>query len=146
MAISLSAFGCQANKEIAQSTAKPGEILAHHNGTTVKLVSSFRPGQPNGLFDGVVSLSGPEHKSKKLIEINAVCSLPNEKDWPDYDNLYGRTVQNPAEAKGPTGKTEWQILYKFSGDIEVTTGKKPGAWADRLRDNLCRRGDFDDRK
>jgi hypothetical protein len=146
MAIAFAISGCGSYKEIAQSVAKPGEILASSNGTIVKLVSPFRPGQPNGLFDGVISLSGTGNKSEKLIEVNAVCSLPNEKGWPDYDNLYGRTVQDPTEARGPTGKTDWQILYKFSGDIEVAMGNKPGAWADRLRDNLCRRGDFDDRK
>lgn len=138
--------GCSSTREVRQAQSEPGDVLVSLGKTSVILEKQFKPGQPNGLFDGVISVSTSGSVKKQLIEVNAVCSIPNEDGWPDYDNLYGREVAEIEEANGPSGNTSWQILYRFSGTTETKMGQKPGDWADRLRDNLCRRGSFDDRK
>ena len=132
-------------KEHPQSTAKVGDLLVQVGQQQVVLVQPFRQGEPNGLFDGVVKLSGGG-QPEQLLEINAVCSMPGEPNWPAYDNLYGKSVRNAAEAKGRRGDTAWQTLFPFNGKKQVKMGKDPGPWVDRLHDNLCRRGSFDDRK
>jgi hypothetical protein len=138
--------GCSTKREVPQAQSEPGDVLVSLGKTSVILEKQFKPGQPNGLFDGVVSVSTSGNVKKQLIEVNAVCSIPSEDGWPDYDNLYGKEVADAKEADGPSGNTSWQILYKFSGTAEAKMGQKPGDWTDRLRDNLCRRGSFDDRK
>jgi len=146
LSLSLGLGGCQlAPVETPQAKAKPGDVLVRTGDGVVTLVKPFRQGEPNGLFDGVVRWSAPGGGSSQLMEINAICSLPGEPGWPSYDNLYGRPVRRVEEAKGRSGDTQWQILYNFSGSQDVRMGQKPGAWADRLRENLCRRGSFDDR-
>jgi hypothetical protein len=102
-------------------------------------------GEPNGLFDGVIRVTAEGNTQPVLMEINAICSLPNEPGWPSYDNLYGRILSRAEEAEGRSGNTQWQVLYNFSGTQDVRMGQKPGPWTDRLRNNLCRREDFDDR-
>jgi hypothetical protein len=131
--------------EVPQAKARPGDLLVRSGAVAVTLVKPFRQGEPNGLFDGVVSLSDGAGRNPVLMEINAICSLPGEPGWPSYDNLYGRTIKRVEEATGRSGNTQWQILYNFSGPVDVRMGQKPGPWVDRLRDNLCRRGSFDDR-
>ena len=136
----------QAPMETPQSKAKPGDLLVRAGGVAVTLVKPFRQGEPNGLFDGVVSLSSRASSTPTLMEINAICSLPGEAGWPSYDNLYGRSIRRVEEAAGASGDTQWQVLYNFSNRRNVRMGqKKPGPWVDRLRENLCRRGSFDDR-
>jgi hypothetical protein len=132
-------------RETPQATAKPGDVLVRSGETTVTLVKAFRQGEPNGLFDGVVRVATEGNSQPPLVEINAICSLPDEPGWPPYDNVYGRAVARPEEAEGRSGDTQWQVLYNFSGSRDVRMGQNPGPWIDRLRDNLCRRGDFDDR-
>ncbi len=132
-------------QEQPQSTAKPGDLLVQVGEQRVVLVQPFRQGEPNGLFDGVVKISGGGQPDQ-LLEINAVCSVPGEPNWPTYDNLYGRSVRNATEAKGRKGDTAWQTLFYFNGNKQLKMGKDPGPWADRLHDNLCRRASFDDRK
>jgi hypothetical protein len=146
LALSLGLGGCSlTSAETPQAKAKPGDVLVRSGEGAVRLVKPFRQGEPNGLFDGVVSLSGPGGGTPGLMEINAICSLPGEPGWPSYDNLYGRPIRRVEEATGRSGDTQWQILYNFSGRQDVRMGRKPGPWADRLRENLCRRGSFDDR-
>jgi hypothetical protein len=132
-------------REIPQSTAKPGDVLVRVGDTTITLVKPFRQGEPNGLFDGVIRVTEEGNSPPKLMEINAICSLPGEPGWPSYDNVYGRIVSREEEAEGRSGDTQWQVLYNFSGTEDVRMGQKPGAWTDRLRTNLCRREEFDDR-
>jgi hypothetical protein len=132
-------------KETPQARAKPGDLLVRSGSMAVTLVKPFRQGEPNGLFDGVIRLAGDGASKPVLMEINAICSLPGEPGWPSYDNIYGRPVSREEEAKGRSGDTQWQVLYNFSGTRDVRMGENPGPWTDRLRDNLCRRGDFDDR-
>jgi hypothetical protein len=144
LAITLAA--CQrSSMEIPQARAKPGDLLVRVGEVLVKLEKPFRPGEPNGLFDGVVRLESKGGGTPVLMEINAVCSMPGEPGWPSYDNLYGRPLRRLAEANGRTGDTQWQVLYNYSGRQDVRMGQKPGPWVDRLRENLCRRGEFDDR-
>jgi hypothetical protein len=132
-------------RETPQATAKPGDALVRVGKTVVTLVKPFRQGEPNGLFDGVIRVTTEGNNQPVLMEINAICSLPNEPGWPSYDNLYGRILSRAEEAEGRSGDTQWQVLYKFSGIQDVRMGQKPGPWTDRLRNNLCRREDFDDR-
>jgi hypothetical protein len=132
-------------RETPQAKAQPGDVLVRSGKTTVTLVKAFRQGEPNGLFDGVVRVKGEGNGQPLLMEINAICSLPGEPGWPPYDNVYGRTVDQAEEAEGRSGDTKWQVLYNFSGVRQVRMGQNPGPWTDRLRDNLCRRADFDDR-
>jgi hypothetical protein len=144
--LALALAACQrAPSETPQAKAKPGDVLVRSGDVAVRLVKPFREGQPNGLFDGVVSLDVPSGSQPALMEINAICSLPNEPGWPSYDNLYGRAIRRVEEAKGRSGDTQWQVLFNYSGRQDVRMGQKPGPWVDRLRENLCRRGSFDDR-
>jgi hypothetical protein len=142
----LALTGCGlVTREQPQSSAKPGDLLVQVGEQRVVLVEPFRGGEPNGLFDGVVKISGGG-QPEQLLEVNAICSIPDEPKWPKYDNLYGTSVRNAASAQGRKGDTSWQVLFYFDGRKEVKMGKDPGAWLGRLHDNLCRHGDFDDRK
>jgi hypothetical protein len=146
LGLSLGLGACQrVPSETPQAKAKPGDVLVRADGVSVTLVKPFRQGEPNGLFDGVVGLAAETGGTPVLMEINAVCSLPGEPGWPSYDNLYGRPIRRVEDATGRTGDTKWQILYNYSGPQDVRMGQKPGPWVDRLRENLCRRGRFDDR-
>lgn len=135
--------GCGTSAEQPQSRAKVGEILVNSQGHVVRLEHAFRTAEPNALLDGVVRVEGKV--GQRLLEINAVCSMPNIPGWPRYDNLFGRPIQRVEDAKGATGTTQWQTLFHFDGRVESRMGTTPGPWLARLRDNLCRRGDFDDR-
>jgi hypothetical protein len=146
LALAAGLSACQfASRETPQAKARPGDVLVRSGPWIVTLESPFRQGEPNGLFDGVIRLEGPTGGDATLMEINAICSLPGEPGWPSYDNLHGRPIRSVEEAKGRSGETQWQILFNFSGGQDVRMGKKPGPWVDRLRENLCRRGSFDDR-
>lgn len=135
--------GCAGTSETPQSRAKVEDTLVRTEGTDVRLEHAFRPAEPNALLDGAVRVRTKE--GEKLQEVNAVCSLPQSPGWQPYDNLYGRAIQRGEEAKGTTGTTSWQVLFHFDGRQVERMGKSPGPWLARLRDNLCRRGDFDDR-
>jgi hypothetical protein len=142
----LSLTGCGLlQREQPQSTAKPGELLVQVGQQRVELVQPFRAGEPNGLFDGVVKVRGGDQPDQ-LVQVNAICSIPDEPQWPSYDNLYGTPVRSAATAEGRKGDTSWQVLFYFNGRKVVKMGKDPGAWLGRLHENLCRHGDFDDRK
>jgi hypothetical protein len=130
--------------ETPVSRARPGETLVHSGGTRVVLEKAFRPGQPNGLYKGIVKVSGPGSDERRL-EVNGVCSMPGlqSEGWPAYDNLYGRQL---APQVGAEGEERWQVLFHFDGRVEAGKAATDQAWLSRLRDNLCRRGNFDDRK
>lgn len=136
--------GCGKSTETPQSRAQVGEVLVNVGGTVVRLEHAFRAAIPNALLDGAVRVE--DKGGQRLLEVNAVCSLPKTPGWPNYDNLFGRPIERVDEAKGPTGTTRWQVLFHFDGRVESRMGSTPGPWLARLRDNLCRRGDFDDRQ
>ena len=127
------------------STAKPGDIVVVVGPQRLELVQPFKPGEPNGLYHGIVRLQRGANGKPQLHEVNAVCSMPDLPNWPNYDNLYGKALGSAEESKAKRGNTQWQILYHFNSPEEVKMGSNPGPWTSRLRDNLCRRGDFDDR-
>lgn len=136
---------CGGPKEVAVQNASLGDPLVEADGTRVELAQTFRPGVSNGLYKGAVRLHGPGQPAEgSLHALNAVCSLADTPGWPPYDNLYGYPIEKVAEARELSGKSRWQILYHFDGRIEGSGDLEPQAWTARLRDNLCRRGDFDD--
>lgn len=129
--------------EVPAQRAKVGDVLITTNDAQVILTAPFRPGQPNGLYDGGVKIETSSAVTTHQ-EVNAICSMPGLEGWPDYDNIYGKTINNPSDAGQEGGNTEWQLLIKFNGE-NISKGKeKPPAWAKRLAQNLCRKGDFDD--
>ena len=144
MAASLSA--CSAPGETPLQTAEIGDLLVRAGTTTVTLAKAFVPGVPNGLYKGVVrvQIDGQPASSARLYQVNAVCSLENESNWPSYDNLYGNELKNLAEAGKFSTVTRWQILYHFDGGVKSTGVLARQPWTDRLKDNLCRRGTFND--
>lgn len=137
--------------ETAVATAKPGDTLVRSGKQQVVLERAFRPGQPNGLYKGIVKVRGPEGEERRL-EVNGVCSMPGlqSEGWPAYDNLYGRRLAasggSPGSAAGGTDGERFQVLFHFDGRVEAGKAAAEQAWLSRLRDNLCRRGSFDDRK
>ena len=138
--------GCgNTHSEKPLSTAKPGDTVVVVGPQRLELVQPFQPGEPNGLYRGIVRLEGGTNGKPQLYEVNAVCSMPNLPNWPNYDNLYGKPLGSVEESKIQRGNTQWQVLYHFNSAPEVKMGSNPGPWTSRLRDNLCRRGDFDDR-
>ena len=124
--------------------AKPGDVLVIEGDTSIKLTSAFRPGTPNGLFDGGVAVS-TQGEQERHAEVNAVCSMPDLPNWPEYDNIYGRWLET-GEAPGEEGgETDWQLLIYFDGN-EQNKGSEPApAWAKRLAQNACRKGEFEDK-
>jgi hypothetical protein len=143
--------GCGTQTEKAAHLAAPGDLLVRtSNGKEVRLVKSFQAGQPNGVYGGVVDVidrSDGGSGGTERLKANAVCSVENLPGWPQYDNLYG-SVQGELDENG-TDQERWQVLLHFDGRIEETNAdglnSSPQEWAQRLRDNLCRKGDFDDR-
>ena len=111
--------------------------------TTITLTKAFRPGTPNGLFDGGVSVSTPGVDERRA-EVNAVCSMPDLPNWPAYDNIYGRWLE-PDEIPGEAGGiTDWQLLIYFDGRDQNKGGEPAPEWAKRLAQNACRKDDFED--
>lgn len=135
---------CSGGAETPLSRAKPGDTLVRSGKERVVLERSFRPGQPNGLYGGIIKVSSPDRGERRL-EVNGVCSMPGlqAEGWPAYDNLYGRHLPAGA-AKG--GEERWQVLYYFDGRVKAGPAGPEAAWLSRLRDNICRRGSFDDRQ
>jgi len=135
---------CNGGGETPVSRARPGDTLVRRGQERVVLERAFRPGQPNGLYKGIVKVSGGERGARRL-EVNGVCSMPGlqAEGWPAYDNLYGRKL---AASGGEAGQERWQVLFHFDGRVEAQQAAAEQAWLRDLRDNLCRRGRFDDRK
>jgi hypothetical protein len=136
--------GCKSlPKEVKYQNAEPGDALVVSEGTTIELSHAFKAGEPNGLYDGGVIVDEPDN-GRRLIEINAVCSMPDLPNWPEYDNIYGRWLEADEEPGVDGGDTDWQLLMYFDGRL-VNQGKQEApSWAKRLAENLCRKGDFED--
>jgi hypothetical protein len=130
--------------EVPIQDARPGDLLVEVDGVSVHLLSDFRPGVPNGLYDGGVSVRR-EGQPDRLMAVSAVCSLPDLPGWPPYDNIYGRPLKDARDPTAGKGETRWQTLLPFDG-IAREIGPEPSpAWAIRLARNLCRKGDFSQR-
>ena len=140
----LSITSCSAKKETKIANAKPGDTLTIVGDTSVILDSPFKPGQPNGLFDGGVKVNSNGRQSR-LAEVNVVCSMPNLPNWPEYDNIYGRWLEDGEQAGNKGGDTDWQLLVYFNGDKKSTGKEEAPTWAFRVSQNLCRKSDFRDK-
>jgi hypothetical protein len=144
--LGLALTACGKEKEVAIQHAKAGDLLVRSQQTRVELVRPFRPGVPNGLYAGAVRVREPDgDPGGSLHEVNVVCSIAGEPGWPSYDNLYGEPIRDAAKAVVSPTPSRWQILYHYDGRIEANGKLAARPWAARLKDNLCRRGDFDDR-
>lgn len=135
---------CGERRETLAQGASAGDLLVKAGETRVELVAPFQPGVANGLYKGVVRVSQPGGESQ-LFRVNGVCSLKGQPGWPTYDNMFGDPVSDAS--KLPVGATpqRWQVFYHFDGRIESNPKLSIQPWMARLKDNLCRRGDFDDR-
>jgi hypothetical protein len=144
--LGLALTSCGKPQEVAIQHAKVGDLLVQSQQTRVELVRPFRPGVPNGLYGGAVRVREPAGAPGGSIhEVNVVCSMAGVPGWPSYDNLYGEPTRNPPKAVSGPSPSRWQILYHYDGRIEANGKLAPHPWTTRLKDNLCRRGDFDDR-
>ena len=139
---------CQACNSTPTETrlheAEPGDALVIEGDTTITLTTAFRPGTPNGLFDGGVLVNTPGVEERSA-EVNAVCSMPDLPNWPDYDNIYGRWLETGEAPGAEGGNTDWQLLIYFDGTNQNKGGEEAPHWAQRLAQNACRKGDFSDK-
>ena len=145
IALSMTAMqGCtNPVKETPSHEAALGDTLVVAGDAEVRLTHAFKPGQPNGLFDGGISVTTNGSEALQA-EVNAVCSMPDLPNWPQYDNIYGRWLKDGEIPGVEGGKTDWQLLLYFDGQTKEQGRKPAPAWAERLAQNLCRKGDFQD--
>lgn len=138
--------GCGASlKGVPIQNAKPGDLLVNIEGSQVELVRTFTPGIANGLHKGVVKItSGADDAKEQIYEVTAICSMSGEPGWPSYDNIYGDLVGDSSAKITSSTKERWQFLFHFDGRIEKIGTLEPSSWVSHLKDNLCRKGDFDD--
>jgi hypothetical protein len=136
--------GCGASsKEVAIKNAKPGDLLVNADGSRVELVKAFTTGLANGLHKGVVKITSEAGDARgKLYEVTAICSLKGEPGWPTYDNIYGDPISDLNVKRTFPVKNRWQFLFHFDGRTQKTGTLDPSGWVSRLKDNLCRKGDF----
>jgi hypothetical protein len=144
--LGLALAGCGANtKEVAIKNAKPGDMLVYTDGSRVELVKVFTPGLANGLHKGVVKITSEAGDTKeKLYEVTAICSVKGEPGWQAYDNIYGDPISDLNAKRQFPVKNRWQFLFHFDGRTEKSGTFDRTAWVSRLKDNLCRKGDFKD--
>jgi hypothetical protein len=136
---------CGGGREVAIQKAKVGDLLVQAEGVRVELARTFRPGVSNGLYRGAVKVSGAgQGAGPTLHAMNAVCSAKDLPGWPTYDNLFGFAIGDVKQEQPSAGQDRWQVLYHFDGRVEGSGALKPQPWMARLKDNLCRRADFDD--
>jgi hypothetical protein len=136
-----------APRETPIQKASAGDLLVEVGGSRVELVKPFSPGVANGQYKGIIKVTSTgDSSASQLHEVSAVCSLPDQPHWPDYDNLYGNPIASVEKAGTFSDKDRWQILYHFDGRVEKKGNLKSDEWASKLKDNLCRKGTFDDRK
>lgn len=137
--------GCGQQKEVAIQNAKAGDVLVNTEDTQVSLVKQFKAGTPNGLYNGAVTVKDAAEKGPEVLyQVSAVCSMEDLPGWPKYDNLYGHPLTDIEKIGEFSSASRWQILYHYDGRVESRSDLKDKAWTTRLKDNLCRRGDFND--
>ena len=145
MALSMTAMQACTNqaRETPSHEAELGDTLVVEGDTEVRLTHAFKPGEPNGLFDGGISVITDGSEGIRA-EVNAVCSMPDLPNWPEYDNIYGRWLSDDEKPGVEGGKTDWQLLLYFDGEAKNKGRETAPGWAKRLAQNLCRKGDFQD--
>jgi len=135
---------CGGSRETPVQQAQAGDLLVKVGQARVELLAPFQPGVANGLYKGVIRVSQPDAR-QRLFRANAVCSMKGEPGWPSYDNLFGDPIsdvkQEPVLGASPN---RWQVFFHFDGKVESNRNLKVEPWMPRLKDNLCRRGNFDD--
>ncbi|NQV11379.1 MAG: hypothetical protein HQ527_09500 [Cyanobacteria bacterium] len=137
--------GCGQQKEVAIQNAKAGDVLVNTEDTQVSLVKQFKAGTPNGLYNGAVTVKDAAEKGPEVLyQVSAVCSMEDLPGWPKYDNLYGHPLTDIEKIGEFSSASRWQILYHYDGRVESKSDLTDKAWTMRLKDNLCRRGDFND--
>ena len=139
----VSVTSCSTKKETKISNAQPGDTLAIVGDASVILDSPFKPGQPNGLFDGGIKVDS-KGQATRFAEVNVVCSMPDLPNWPEYNNIYGRWLEDDEIAGEKGGETDWQLLVYFNGNKKSTGKEEVPLWALRVSQNLCRKSDFRD--
>jgi len=142
----LALAGCSSTpKEVAIQNAKPGDLLVETEGSRVELMRAFTPGIANGLHKGVVKVTSEADDTKgQMYETTAICSVEGEPGWQAYDNIYGDPISDLNAKSTFPAKDRWQFLFHFDGRTEQIGKLGPSDWISRLKDNLCRKGDFDD--
>jgi hypothetical protein len=141
----LALAGCGATpKEVAVQDAKPGDLLVAVEGSRVELVRAFTPGIANGLHKGVVKVTSGDDAKGQMYETTAICSVKGQPGWQTYDNIYGDPITDLNAKRTFPVKDRWQFLFHFDGRTEQIGKLDPSVWVSRLKDNLCRKGDFDD--
>jgi len=135
---------CGERRETLAQRASAGDLLVKAGETKVELVAPFQPGVANGLYKGVIRVSQPGGETR-LFRVNGVCSIEGQPGWPTYDNLFGDPVSDASKLPIGASPQRWQVFYHFDGRIESNQKLTIQPWMARLKDNLCRRGDFDDR-
>jgi hypothetical protein len=70
--------------------------------------------------------------------------MPDLPNWPEYDNIYGRWLEDGEQPGEKGGDTDWQLLIYFDGNKKSSGEGEVPSWASRLAQNLCRKGDFRD--
>ncbi|KEF42062.1 MAG: hypothetical protein ER33_08040 [Cyanobium sp. CACIAM 14] len=145
-ALGMALAGCSSStREVAIQNARTGDLLVEAGGHRVELVRPFQPGVANGQYKGVVKVSPADAGGPpQLHEVSAVCSVEGQPGWPTYDNIYGNPINDPSVKAPFSAKDRWQILYHFDGRVEKIGALAEDGWASRLKDNLCRKGDFND--
>ena len=71
--------------------------------------------------------------------------MPDLPNWPEYDNIYGRWLEDNEQAGEKGGETDWQLLVYFNGNKKSTGKEEAPSWALRISQNLCRKSDFRDK-
>ncbi|WP_216900688.1 hypothetical protein [Synechococcus sp. CCY 9618] len=144
--LAMGLVGCSTGpRETAIQNAKAGDLLVEAGGSRVELVRAFQTGAANGQYKGVVKVSTANDPANvQLHEMSAICSIRGEPGWPTYDNLYGNPINNPNAESKFSAEDRWQRLFHFDGRTEKIGKLDSDGWTARLKDNLCRKGDFDD--
>lgn len=139
----LALSSCARPREVAVQRAAVGDVLVRTDAAQVVLAKPFQPGVPNGLYRGAVRIerSGSSDDAV-LYQVSAVCSMEGLPGWPAYDNMYGHRLADLAKAGEFSNADRWQVLYHYDGRKEGSSAFINQVWAERLKDNLCRRGDF----
>ena len=125
-----------------QSEASKGDLLVRDNATRVELTHTFKPGEPNGLFDGGVAIVAPEGRT----EGGSQCGLQHAGSAQLASiRQHLRTLARERRAtREQRRNTDWQLLSFFDGTTKNKGREKAPSWAKRLSENLCRKGDFQD--
>ena len=108
-------------EEVRSYEAEEGDLLVRNGNTRIELTQAFKPGEPNGLFDGGVAVisQGTEPQSRN----RAVCGM---LICPTGLNTTTSTDAGWRQANNPATKEERQIgnFSAFSMENKWTRGER----------------------